>query len=650
MPEQPLPHVLIVEDDPANLDALRHVLEDGRYRVVSASSGEEALRHLLQQDFAVVLLDVNLPGISGFETAELVRKRRRSEQTPIIFLTGRHPDAQHVFRGYEVGAVDYMVKPIVPEVLKSKVVVFVELYNKGAQIEAQKEELRAAAQRSEQRFYELVQGLDAVVWEGLPSQDLSFVSQRAEEVLGYPLEKWDKPGLRAEIMHADDRRDAMLAYRRAMRAQEGVAIEYRVRRADGQLAWMRDHVHVVHDAQGRALHLRGVMVDVTAHKQAEQRLQAQAAQLREADRHRNEFLAMLGHELRNPLAPIQSAVDWLRLQQNAISADIGGGIETIGRQVDHMSRLVDDLLDVSRITRGKIELRRSRLDLGEVARRAIETVRPYIDGKEHALQVELPETPVYIHGDPVRLTQVIANLLHNAGKYTPRGGHIALSVACEDGEAVIRVRDDGVGIEPAMLRRVFDLFTQAANAPDAAPGGLGVGLSLVRTLVEMHGGRVRAHSDGAGCGTEMTVSLTLVEGAGETPTQARAAPSAGPPRRILVVDDNEDAGRTFTMLLTAMGHRAEAVQNGAAALRALRRLRPEVVFLDIGMPDMDGYELARRIRARRGKPVPHLVALTGYGKASDTGVFDEFLLKPGERDAIEGILAGLGGEQLAGAG
>ncbi len=650
MSELPRARILVVEDDPANLRALAEILGDARYDVVSAASGEEALRYLLRQDFAVVLLDVNLPGISGFETAELVRKRRRSQQTPIIFLTGRHPDPSHVFRGYEVGAVDYMVKPIVPEVLKSKVVVFVELYNKGAQIEAQKDELRAAAQRSEQRFYDLVQGLDAVVWEGLPNQELSFVSRRAEDMLGYPLERWtEHRRLRAEIIDPQDREQTLAAYRRAMGERQGVVIEYRVRRADGALAWMRDHVHVVRDAHGRAVHLRGVMVDVTAQKKAETRLQRQTEQLRAADRHRNEFLAMLGHELRNPLAPIQSAVDWLRIQQDTQPGSLATGIETIGRQVDHMSRLVDDLLDVSRITRGKIELRRCRVELRDTLARAIETVTPLLDAKAHHLITTMPEQPLHLDGDPVRLAQVIGNLLHNASKYTPRGGRIEVALERDGSEALIRVRDNGVGISQEMLGRVFELFTQASVSPDVTPGGLGVGLSLVRTLVEMHGGRVRAHSEGAGQGTEVTVWLALEESAAAPPPPLEAAPASAA-CRILVVDDNEDAGRTFAMLLRAMGHEVRAVADGTAALRTLRSFRPAVVFLDLSMPEMDGYELARRIRARRSSPAPRLVALTGHGNCdAAAGLFDDLVLKPGERRTIEGILAAVGSE-LAGAG
>ncbi|QKT03686.1 response regulator [Ectothiorhodospiraceae bacterium 2226] len=639
--------VLLVEDDARSRAALCAVLEDARFEVTAVSSGEEALRSLLGGEFAVILLDVQLPGIDGFETAELVRRRRRSYQTPIIFLTGKHPDSTWMYRGYEVGAVDYIVKPVVPEILKSKVVVFVDLYNKNAQIEAHKEKLRALAQRSTERFYDLVQGLDAIVWEGDPEHVFTFVSRRAEAILGYPVERWFAAReFRAKLMHPEDREAALHAYEATARGTTGTIIEYRVTRADGTLAWMRDHVHVVREAAVRT-RLRGVMVDITAHKTTEHRLEEQAEQLRLADRHRNEFLAMLGHELRNPLAPIQSAVELLRLQ-GPTEERTRWGLDTIGRQVTHMTHLVDDLLDVARITRGKIELQRERLDLTDIVRRAIETVTPFIDDKRHALALDLAGEPLWVDGDPVRLAQVAANLLHNAAKYTEEGGEITLRVTAIDEHAVILVRDNGIGIAADMLPRVFDLFTQAEGQHRPVRGGLGVGLSLVRTLVEMHGGRVEARSPGLGRGSEFTVHLPLLA-AVEVPEpdlELAGAAAEVVQRRVLVVDDNHDAADSFAQLLEVLGHEVETAADGPSALRAATDFRPEVIFLDIGLPGMDGYEVARRLRARKDSPTPHLVALTGYGRRpgaedDERRLFDHFLLKPGDLSTVATILASL---------
>jgi PAS domain S-box-containing protein len=646
--------VLIVEDDAANRRALQEVLSGNGYELATAGSGEEALRKVLAEEFAVILLDVNLPGIDGFETAELIRSRRRSCKTPIIFLTGMHPESTNVFRGYEVGAVDYMVKPIVPGVLRSKVAVFVELYEKNARIAAQNDELRAMASRSEQRFYDLVQGLDAIVWESETNGRYTFVSERAADILGYPAEEWSaSQDFRSKLIVEEDRQQALEAYRRAVFEHQSVVVEFRVYRSDGQLAWMRDHVHVVHNQQNRSAQLRGVMFDVSAHKQTELRLQRQAEQLAAADRHRNEFLAMLGHELRNPLAPIQNAVEWLRIQQPGASA--GPGIETIGRQVAHITRLVDDLLDVARITGGKIALQRKRCGLNDVIGSALETAGPLVAAKRHKLSATLASDPLSVDGDPVRLAQVIANLIHNAAKYTPEGGEIEVCLERQGEFGLVRVRDNGLGIAPEMLHRVFDLFTQANEDGQLSAGGLGVGLTLVRRLVEMHGGVVEAHSAGRGCGSEFTVRLPLANDIllGEfrdTAAGMEERPMDG--RRILVVDDNKDAASSLGMLLNAMGHEVETVHDGFEALDRAGASSFHVVFLDIGLPGMDGYEVARRLRAVPGVASLRIVALTGFGKqdrgGEDCALFDDFLLKPASVSALEQALRGGEGQSPGG--
>ncbi len=372
-------------------------------------------------------------------------------------------------------------------------------------------------------------------------------------------------------------------------------------------------------------------------------------QLREADRRKDDFLAMLAHELRNPLAPVLTAVQLMeRKQRTGLGTERER--EVVERQVHHMRRLVDDLLDVSRVTRGKIQLRKHPVDLVASVGRAVEAARPFADSREHTLRVELPGGPVWTEADPVRLVQVFTNLLHNAAKYSEPGGRITLTLAREGGEAVVRVADTGMGIPAEALPHLFEPFMQVARTLDRAQGGLGLGLTLVKQLVEMHGGRVEATSGGVGKGSVFTVRLPLLP-AGRVPVVPVAAPaeqevSTGS-RRVLVVDDNVDAAELLGEVLEMDGHRVTVVHDGTAALERMGAEEPEVIFLDIGLPGMDGYEVARRIRERAGGAGPRLVAVTGYGQASDRqrsreAGFDAHLVKPVELEQVRELVADVG--------
>jgi signal transduction histidine kinase len=370
-------------------------------------------------------------------------------------------------------------------------------------------------------------------------------------------------------------------------------------------------------------------------------LARQAEALREADRRKDEFLAMLAHELRNPLAPIRNGLQVLRMadeDRELIERTWG----LLDRQVGHLGRLVDDLLDVSRITRGKVELRMEPTELGPVLTAAVETARPLIDAKRHHLTVTQPGRPVRVSADAVRLTQVVGNLLNNAAKYSEEGATIALSLAVEGPEAVVRVRDTGVGIAPEMLPRVFDLFTQIDRTLDRAQGGLGIGLTLVKSLVEMHGGTVEVAS-GIGTGSEFTVRLALLSGAG-APVGAAAPERPTARRRVLVVDDNHDAGDSLGDLLELSGHEVRVTRSGPQALEVAREFRPDVGLLDIGLPGMSGYELAGRLRAEGYGSVMLLIALTGYGQDEDRrrtheAGFDHHLTKPADLRQLADLLA-----------
>lgn len=380
-----------------------------------------------------------------------------------------------------------------------------------------------------------------------------------------------------------------------------------------------------------------------------ERMRGEAA-LRDADRRKDEFLAILAHELRNPLAPIRNSLHILRL-----TARDDPAVERVGdmleRQVNHMVRLVDDLLEVSRITRGKIELRKESIEVAAIVRSAVETSRPLIDAAGHQLAVTLPSEPLTLEGDLVRLAQVLANLLNNAAKYTDPGGQIWLTVACAGSEIQISVRDNGAGIAADMLPRVFDLFTQVDRTAGKAHGGLGIGLSLVKSLVDLHGGRVAARSAGIGQGSEFTVHLPRALGAQHSgPTPAHQRPGAATaPRRILVVDDNRDAAESLGMLLKLLGAEVQVAYDGPEALQVIGAFRPAIILLDLGMPGMDGYEVARQLRQRPEGRDATLIALTGWGQEEDrrrskAAGFDHHLIKPADRSVLESLLVTVDGD------
>jgi len=559
-------NILLVDDQPARLLTYQSVLSELGQNLVSARSGIEALEKLMREEFAVVLLDVSMPEMDGFEAARLIHEHPRFERTPIIFVTGVHMSELDRLKGYKVGAVDYVSIPVVPEILRSKVAVLVELYCKRRELRALNRNLAEANERL-----------------AMANTALQAEKTRELEALNVSLQQAN-----AEL-------------ERANAALQG---------------------------------------EVTVRSRAEDAL-------RQADRHKDEFLAMLAHELRNPLAPIRNAVHLMRMKalqdpQMCLARDV------IERQLSQLTRLVDDLLDVSRITRGKINLTRQPLKVSELIARAVETVEPIIQGRSQVLTVELPEQPPVVDGDCMRLTQAIANVLGNAAKYTDAGGSIVLQVCARARDVEIRVRDTGIGIPAEVLPKIFDLFTQLDQRMERPQSGLGIGLALVRRLVEMHGGSVSAHSEGAGRGSEFVICLPLMTPAvlPAVGDQLTAECQAARPqhRRILVADDNLDALESLAALLALNGHEVHRAQDGAAALQAAMRHRPEVIFLDIGMPQMDGYEVARRIRAHEWGKELLLIAVTGWGQESDrqrsfAAGFDFHLVKPVDLEKLNQLLS-----------
>jgi signal transduction histidine kinase len=519
-------NILIVDDLPEKLLAFRTMLEELDQNLVMARSGSEALAEVLKREYAVILLDLNMPDIDGLETAALIRDYKRSAHTPIIFITA-YADEMQAHKAYQLGAVDYILSPIQPDVLRSKVKVFVELFQLQRRTREMAEERIALA--------------------------------RAEE---------------------------------ARRAAE------------------------------------------------------------ESSRRKDEFIAMLSHELRNPLAPIRAGIEVIRRMRSS-EPPVVQAVEVMDRQVVHLVRLVEELLEVSRISQGRITLKKEPVELSKIISHGVETARPLIFSRNQTLDIVVPPTPVWVSGDPMRLSQVVANLLNNASKYTQERGRIEIAATAEAGEAVILVRDNGTGIDSQLLPHLFELFVQGERSLDRSQGGLGIGLSLVRHLVELHQGRVEAQSPGAGKGATFKVTLPCISAVSALP--AIAVPDAGRKGmrvcRIMVVDDNIDAAESVAMYLRLEGHEVKVVTDAHHAISSATVFAPQVAVLDIGLPELDGYYLARRLRQQAGSELT-LIALTGYGQKEDreralAAGFDHFFVKPTDPREIQAAISrgAAGGER-----
>lgn len=549
--------ILIVDDEPKNLTVLETILDDPGYRLVRATSADEALLALVVEEFALLILDIRMPGMTGLELAHMIKARKKTARVPIIFLTAYYNEDQHVLEGYGTGGVDYLHKPVNPAILRSKVAVFVALYRKGRESE---------------------------------------LANRA---------------LLAEVTER--------------------------RRAEDQLRELNDTL--------------------------EQRVNERTEALKESDRRKDEFLAMLAHELRNPLAPIRNAVQILRTPDQP-EPSLNAARDMIDRQVNHLVRLVDDLLDVSRVSYGKIRLQKAPHDLSAVVLRGVEISRPLIEARRHQLTVTLSPEPMWVEADFTRMAQVVNNLLDNAAKYTGEGGNIWLTAEKASGgdhgpiEAVIRVRDNGRGIDSSALRRLFDLFFQVDhNLDGGSVGGLGVGLALVKRLAEMHGGRVEAYSAGRGAGSEFVVRLPLAAegpspGLTDAPSPTVSAKKAAGGLRILVVDDNRDSADSLAMVLEAEGHEVLTAYDGKQAVQIALRERPAVVFLDIGMPFLNGYQACQAMR-EGGLTDSLIVAMTGYGQDEDRrrsqeARFDAHQVKPVDLRVIQTLLTQWLGKESTG--
>ena len=681
--------ILIVDDLPEKLLVYESVLEDLGQNVVRAGSGAEALKHVLDRSFAVILLDVNMPGMDGLETAALIRKRKKSAHTPIIFITSYLDEVQTV-QGYAHGAVDYILAPVTPDILRAKVKVFVDLYRMHQQVSRQAQERVALAEERAKRAAAEEAGRSATFLaeaSRVLANSMEFeATLRAVARLAVPFladvgiaclpDGSGRPG-RFELAWSDSSGSAVEQSRGELaelpggllHAIERVLTTGRAERlaplaasesidVTEEMGKRAPALHTLDSAIVLPLAVRGTTLGALAlglgpsGRSPSPRGLALADDLacragialdnallvrgvQEADRRKDEFLAMLAHELRNPIAPIRNAVHVLRLCGSS-DPEMEKPRAIIDRQLRQLTRLVDDLLDVSRITRGKICLQLEPVNVRTVVTSAVETSRPLIEARKHQLTVSLPQEPVFVNADRDRLSQVLSNLLNNAAKYTESGGSISVQAEQDGEEAVFRVRDTGAGIPPSMLPHIFDLFIQVDQSLDRSQGGLGIGLTLVRRLVEMHGGKVQASSEGPGQGSEFVVRLPL-ENAKPRPALAdngAAVQHAADSRcRVLVVDDNVDAAETLAMLARLYGHEVRIAHTGPSGLETARNYHPEIVLLDIGLPGLDGYEVARRLRNEPGGDQILLVAVTGYGREEDrararAAGFDHHLMKP----------------------
>jgi PAS domain S-box-containing protein len=496
---------------------------------------------------------------------------------------------------------------------------------------------------NEARFRLMADASPAALWITDATGCCTFLSRQWYELTGQSEQEALGLGW-TTATHPDDQERAGRIFLEANAARTFFRTEYRLRTADGAFRWAVDLGRPWFAEDGEYAGMVGVVFDIDDRKRAEQALE-------EASRRKDQFLATLAHELRNPLAPISNALQvWPLLEHKPEEAERLRGM--MGRQVRQMVRLIDDLLDVSRITRGKIELRTERLDLRTVLGAAIEAQRPFLDAHAHALHVDLPGEPLVIDADAGRLVQVFGNLLHNAGKYTAPGGRIRLAARRQAQQVHVTVSDNGAGIPVDMLASIFEMFTQVDQSLGRTHGGLGIGLTLVKTLVELHGGTVEASSRGAGSGSEFTVCLPAAahgDDASLPPAVDGRALSPLPVHRVLVVDDVQSSADTFALMLAGLGQQAHVVYGGAPALEAVADFRPDIAFVDIAMPGLDGYEVARRVRAMQGRP-PVLVALTGYGQEEDrqralAAGFDRHLVKPASLAALHRLLEALAGDR-----
>ena len=642
-------NILLVDDQPKNLIALEAMLSDMDVNLVKADSGKKALKHLLDEEFAVVLLDVQMPEMDGFETARLIRQREKARDTPIIFVTALSRNESNVYRGYSLGAVDYLFKPIVPEILRSKVAVFVDLFRKTLELRAQTLELGDLSQRHRLLLDSVAEGIISIDNEAV----VTFVNPAAAQTLelgaanssivGHEIHPILHP---TEFTHRRDGNDDVCVLESALLSPRRIAVEDDVFWTSGQTGVPVEYnVTPVHDEegnrQGSVLTFRDVTERRAAALAAENERRYREAEA--ANRAKDEFLAMLSHELRTPMTAILGWVRMLRMG-DLDPESTATAIEAIERSTSLQAQLIEDILDVSRIVTGKMRLKEEEVDLKRVLDQSLEMVHHTAREREIELTTTIDGDVPTILGDPGRLQQVCWNLLSNAIKFTPDGGKVNARLWREEDQIRITVQDSGQGISREFLPFVFDRFRQANSTESRPHGGLGLGLAIVKHLTELHGGTVRADSEGAGRGASFTVSLPMArtpKGAGRGDSARVESGGSNPGidtlvgARILVVEDDSSIRRFLSAILRKSGAECVAESSARKGFERLASFHPDLLISDIAMPEEDGLSLIRRIRSHHDPALISLpaIALTAFGRDQerqnilDAG-FDIHLSKP----------------------
>ncbi|MBN3941923.1 response regulator [Nostoc sp. NMS9] len=692
MQMEPKVNILLVDDKLENLLALEAILEKLGENLVRATSGEEALRCLLHQDFAVILLDVQMPGMDGFETATLIRNRGRSRHTPIIFLTAFSTSDQMLFKGYALGAVDYLLKPLDPNILTSKVTVFVELFKKTEAVKQQTAQLVAVnteLRQSEERFRSLSTCSPVGIFETDTEGDCKYTNPRYQAICGLKAsESLEKRWL--ESVHPEDKERAIASWSAYICEGREYSEEFRFQAAHGNIRWVQVRSSPMLSSQGDLLGYVGTLEDITERKQAEEvraqviREQTARQEAEAANRMKDEFLAVLSHELRTPLTSMLGWSKILRTKKLDEKATYRA-LEAIERNAISQMQLIEDILDVSRIIRGQLRLNVSAVNLISVMEAALEAVRPLAEPKDIQLNTVLDTSIGSVYGDPARLQQIVWNLLTNAIKFTPKGGRVEVRLSKHFGFSIsdfgvsaqsndfgfeshsenldssntdessnlqskiqssksqyaqIQVIDTGIGISSEFLPKVFERFRQADSTTTRSHNGLGLGLAIVRHLVELHKGTIFAQSLGTGQGATFTVRLPLLqdnrvnrEATGKISSSVASTPLAG--LRVLVVDDEADTRNFLSFMFEEYGAFATAVASVDEALVVLEQAKPDILISDIGMSEQDGYTLIRKLRSlepEKGGRIP-AIALTAYTREEDrlealAAGFQQHLSKP----------------------
>lgn len=685
-------NILFIDHSLENHADYQSMLEGMGQNIMFARSGEEALKMVSEHEFAVILLNAAVPGMNGFEMASQIHQRKKSAHTPIIFITPYTDDLRMV-QGYASGAVDYLPIPIVPEILRAKVRVFIELsqMRRKAALQAEERMRRKAAEEAAHRSAFLVTASEILSRSRDPKEVLYELARIPVPHLGdvsvvriYGADskiehsEWSWTGADGTV-HTES--SIMTVFPELDQAMQHVLATGQYQLLDNipaislypemsNVGIFKNYVTAVSFLLSSVLVLpltvrgktQGVLVvgrqqpdmpyssnDVSL----SHHLTSMAAislentillqQIKEADHRKDEFLATLAHELRNPLAPISNALQVMKMTDRPEMRKQAE--DTIERQLNHMVHLVDDLMDVSRITQGKIELRKEKIELGSILQCAIETVQPLIKQRGHSFSLELPKETIWLEADSARISQIFSNLLSNSVKYTNNGGTIVMSAEPVGQMVEIAIKDNGIGIPPDMLPEIFKMFLQVDASLERSQGGLGIGLTLVKSFVEMHGGTVEARSEGQGKGSEFIVRLPITENLSVTANQniSVGGMEGLSSLRVLVVDDNEASAKTMGWMMEFYGHEIKIAHDGPSAIKTALEYRPSIILLDIGLPGMNGYEVCKAMRLEPSLKNAILIAQTGWGQPehrqrSKEAGFNHHLTKPVDIKTLEKLL------------